>query len=104
MSWRLFAEARDRGFNAVAKLCAEAKPKALPFNTVHGKLLMLLLAEWCDDDGPAVYQRSKAAFACASQISERQVQRLFAGFLVCGPDRNRPTGRRSIESPTSLPN
>lgn len=83
MSWRLLAEVRDRDFNAVTKLCA-AEPGPLPFNSAHGKLLMLLLAEWCNDDGEAVYPRTKAAFASACQISERQVQRLFAGFLKAG--------------------
>ena len=83
MSWRLLAEVRDRDFNAVTKLCA-AEPGPLPFNSAHGKLLMLLLAEWCNDDGKAVYPRTKAAFASACQISERQVQRLFAGFLKAG--------------------
>ena len=83
MSWRLLAEVRDRNFNAVVKLC-EAEPEPLPFNSAHGKLLMLLLAEWCNDDGEAVYPRTKAAFASACQISERQVQRLFAGFLKAG--------------------
>ena len=83
MSWRLLAEVRDRDFNAVTKLCA-AEPGPLPFNSAHGKLLMLLLAEGCNDDGEAVYPRTKAAFASACQISERQVQRLFAGFLKAG--------------------
>ncbi len=83
MSWRLLTEVRDRNFNTVTKLCA-AEPGPLPFNSAHGKLLMLLLAEWCNDDGEAVYPRTKAAFASACQISERQVQRLFAGFLKAG--------------------
>ncbi len=86
MSWRVLAEVRDRDFAAVAARCrarldnaGEAAP--LPFNAVHGKLLMLLLAEWCNDHGAAVYPRSKTAFASACGLSERQVQRLFAGLI-----------------------
>ncbi len=89
MSWRLLAEVRDRDFAPIGAQCRARRDKAgeaapIPFNAAHGKLLMLLLAEWCNDEGAAVYPRSKAAFASACQLSERQVQRLFAGLIEVG--------------------
>lgn len=70
MSWRLLAEVRDRDFAPLVEACrarrnTAGEPDPLPFNGVHGKLLMLLLAEWSNDHGAAVYPRSKAAFASA---------------------------------------
>ncbi len=89
MSWRLLAEVRDRDFAPIGARCRARRDQAgeaapIPFNAAHGKLLMLLLAEWCNDEGAAVYPRSKAAFASACQLSERQVQRLFAGLIEVG--------------------
>ncbi|MCH7707039.1 MAG: helix-turn-helix domain-containing protein [Myxococcales bacterium] len=89
MSWRLLAEVRDRNFEPVAARCRARRdqagdPAPIPFNAAHGKLLMLLLAEWCNDEGAAVYPRSKAAFASACGLSERQIQRLFAGLIEAG--------------------
>ncbi len=89
MSWHLLAEVRDRNFATVAACCRarrgdDGEEAPIPFNAVHGKLLMLLLAEWCNDEGAAVYPRSKAAFASACGLSERQVQRLFAGLIEAG--------------------
>lgn len=89
MSWRLLAEVRDRDFAPVVEHCralrtAGGQAAPIPFNAAHGKLLMLLLAEWVNDEGAAVYPRSKAAFASACGLSERQVQRLFAGLIEAG--------------------
>ncbi len=89
MSWRLLAEVRDRNFEPVAARCRARRdqagdPAPIPFNAAHGKLLMLLLAEWCNDEGAAVYPRSKAAFASACGLSERQIQRIFAGLIEAG--------------------
>jgi|GEM_PF-4885097 len=70
MSWGILALVRDRQLPSDKKVSA-----------CNAKLLMLLLAEWVNSEGVAVYTRSKADFADVCQISERSVQRIFATLI-----------------------